>query len=141
MFAASDMQALIIPLLALIFGGGGVAAFFMIKPQSGVLIGQSAKAITEAATELVAPLRAELAEERRINRELRVELADQRERMARIEEQILVVHGLERDRDRLAVRVKQLETALSDAGLTLPPELPIVYHEETDLAADDGRKQ
>jgi hypothetical protein len=123
---SSATRDLLVPIIALVFGSGGVAAFFLIRPQAGALIGQSAKAITEAAAELVAPLRAELSEERKINAELR-------ERLSKVEEQLAVVHGLERDRDSLAVRVKQLEKCMTDAGIEVPAPLNIWYHEDTDL--------
>jgi phage shock protein A len=95
-------------LLAL-FGGGGLAAFLLIKPQSAKLAADTAQSLTVAASAIV--------------EECRRENAELRERVINLEAKVGEIATLRRDRDRLSMRVAQLGQVLEQNGIAVPTPL------------------
>lgn len=91
-------------IIVALFGGGGVVAYRMIKPQSENLAAGTAKALSDAALSLVEPLRQENAVLRdrivELNKLIELQQAEIKSLHSKVDELL----RMERDRDNRADR-------------------------------------
>lgn len=116
-------MSILVPIIAVVFGGGGIAAYRMIRPQTNELTARTADAITSAADRIITRQQEEITSLRNEVAQLREAVLHQQTTdialvtcQAKLESSTQAV-------TRLDKRVNDLIEVLQNAGLRIPPNV------------------